>query len=305
MSFKLVAQVFDIRVGNPLRKMVLIKLADQANDNGYCWPSYESLAYACEISRSSVINHIKWLAENNFLWIEKRYDKEAQKSLSNIYHLTLSKGKQVKDVGGVAVTPVQEMNHEGVVQEIHHPSVGDTPKPITESIIKPINESIKSKKKKLTDYPDDFKPTDKQVNKMNEYGINIFLFLETFENGVKAKGIQYKCWTSAFTTWINNEIKFNNLVPLSEKPFRIDDEDWSNPNAPANYQNSGYHPSHQLDKPMIDTRPVPTANNWHWKEPLPGMSIPQTTEYLKANKRKGENPNKAYQRLLVELQEAV
>ena len=141
MSFKLVAQVFDIRVGNPLRKMVLIKLADQANDDGYCWPSYETLAYSCEISRSSVINHIKWLAKNDFLWIEKRYDKDAQKNLSNIYHLTLSKGKQAKDVGGVAVTPVQEIHHECVVQEIHHPSVGDTPKPIIESISKPIIES--------------------------------------------------------------------------------------------------------------------------------------------------------------------
>ena len=320
MSFKLVAKVFDIRVGNPLRKMVLIKLADQANDNGYCWPSYESLAYACEISRSSVINHIKWLAENDFLWIEKRYDKEAQKSLSNIYHLTLSKGKQVNDdVGGAAATPVQEINHEGVVQEIHHPSVGDTPevvqeihhpsvgdtpKPITEPTIKPIKESIKGKKKKLTDYPDDFKPNDKQIEKMNKYGIDIPLFLETFESGTKAKGIQYKCWTSALTTWINNEIKFNKLVPVSEKPFSIDDEDWSNPNAPAKYQQpDAYHPSHQLDKPMIDTRPTPpVADNWHWKEPLPNMSIPETYKYLKANRKAGETEKKAYDRLFAEIQ---
>ena len=37
MSFKLVAEVLDIKVGNPLRKMVLIKLADQANDDGVCF----------------------------------------------------------------------------------------------------------------------------------------------------------------------------------------------------------------------------------------------------------------------------
>ena len=52
-----------------------------------------------------------------------------------------------------------------------------------------INTDIGTKKKsskkpikKLTDYPDDFKPTDKQVAKMNEYGINIPLFLETFDS---------------------------------------------------------------------------------------------------------------------------
>lgn len=326
MSFKLVAKVFDIRVGNPLRKMVLIKLADQANDNGYCWPSYESLAYACEISRSSVINHIKWLAENDFLWIEKRYDKEAQKSLSNIYHLTLSKGKQVNDdVGGAAATPVQEMNHEGVVQEIHHPSagdtpevvqeihhpsVGDTPKPITEPTIKPIKESIKGKKKKLTDYPDDFKPTEKQVDKMNEYGINIPLFLETFESGAKAKGLQYKCWSSAFTTWINNEIKFNKLVPVpAQAEYEPAFNGWNDRNPdyqPHSQQADVYHPSQAEFQSTEPSTYVPAMDdpNWRWTEPLPGMSIIETDRYIKENKRRGENPNRAYQRLLAEMQGA-
>lgn len=323
MSFKLVAQVFDIRVGNPLRKMVLIKLADQANDNGYCWPSYETLAYSCEISRSSVINHIKWLAKNDFLWIEKRYDKDAQKNLSNIYHLTLSKGKQAKGVSGAAVTPVQEMNHEGVVQEIHHPSIGDTsevvqeihhpsagdtPKPITEPIIKPINESIKGKKKNLTDYPDDFKPTDKQVDKMNQYGINIPLFLETFENGTKAKGIQYKCWTSAFTTWINNEIKFNKLVPVpAQEEYKPAFNGWNDRNPdynPSSQQSDVYHPSQAEFQPVEPVTYVPAMNdpNWRWTEPLPGMSIIETDRHIKENKFRGENPNRAYQRLLAEMQ---
>lgn len=166
------------------------------------------------------------------------------------------------------------------------------------------NESAKGKKKKLTDCPSDLKPTDKQIEKMNKYGINIPLLLETFESGTKAKGIQYKCWTSALTTWINNEIKFNKLVPVSEKPFSIDDEDWSNPNAPAKYQQPDvYHPSHQLDKPMIDTRPTPpVADNWHWKEPLPNMSIPETYKYLKANRKAGESEKKAYDRLFAEIQ---
>ena len=323
MSFKLVAQVFDIRVGNPLRKMVLIKLADQANDDGYCWPSYETLAYSCEISRSSVINHIRWLAKNDFLWIEKRYDKDAQKNLSNIYHLTLSKGKQAKDVSGVAVTPVQEMNHEGVVQEIHHPSVGDTPevvqeihhpsvgdtpKPITEPIIKPINESIKGKKKKLTDYPNDFKPTENQVAKMNEYGINIPLFLDTFESGTKAKGFQYKCWTSAFTTWINNEIKFRKLVPVpAQEEYKPAFNGWNDRNPdykPPSQQPKVYHPSQAEFQPSEPVTYVPDIGdpNWRWTEPLPGMSIIETDRYIKENKLKGENPNKAYQRLLAEMQ---
>ena len=112
------------------------------------------------------------------------------------------------------------------------------------------------------------------------------------------------------TEWIKRDYIKQQKIKAESQParFNIDNEDWSNPNAPANYQNTGYHPSHQLDRPMIDTRPSTPAvgdPNWHWKEPLPGMSVAQTTEYLRANKRKGENTNKAYQRLLAEMQEAV
>lgn len=113
MSFKLVAQVFDIKVGSPLKKMVLIKLADQENDEGKCQPSYESITNACEITRRSVINHIKWLEENDFLTIEKRYDSANQKNFSNIYHLTLDKGiEKIKKGSG-------ENNSPGVVKQIH------------------------------------------------------------------------------------------------------------------------------------------------------------------------------------------
>ncbi|HIA8111342.1 TPA: helix-turn-helix domain-containing protein, partial [Escherichia coli] len=36
MSMSLMAKAMNIKVGNPLRKLVLIKLADNANDNGEC-----------------------------------------------------------------------------------------------------------------------------------------------------------------------------------------------------------------------------------------------------------------------------
>jgi biotin operon repressor len=52
-----------IKTGNPIRKLVLIKLADNANDNGECWPSYQHIADHCECSRSAVREHIEALIE--------------------------------------------------------------------------------------------------------------------------------------------------------------------------------------------------------------------------------------------------
>lgn len=324
MSFKLVAQVFDIRLGNPLRKMILIKLADQANDQGYCWPSYETLAWSCEVSRRTVIDHIKWLEDNAFLWVEHRYDFENQKNLSNIYHLTLDKGKQVKPKGSAGAAPVQEMHHEGVVQELHYPSEADAPdlvqelhypsagaapESIIESIIKPINESIKKKPKKLHDIPDDFKPTEKQLEKMIEYGIDIKLTLESFKSTHQSNGKRFKDWNAALTTWINNKIEWGKLVPVSSLPAQQEYEPafngWNDRN-PDYQQPDAYHPSHDAGKPVVDTRPSPpVTDNWTWKEPLPGMSIPDTDKLIKANRRKGEPTKKTYDRLLAEIQEQI
>lgn len=91
MSMTLTAQAMQIKVGNPIRKLVLLKLADQANDKGECWPSYSSIAEAAECSKRAAMTHIEWLAAHGFLRIEKRKISGNQ-NLSNIYHLTLQKG---------------------------------------------------------------------------------------------------------------------------------------------------------------------------------------------------------------------
>ncbi|MFB2653854.1 helix-turn-helix domain-containing protein [Shewanella seohaensis] len=87
MSMELMVKAMKAKVGNPLRKLVLIKLADNANDQGECWPSYQHIAEQCEIGKSTVRKHIAELAEAGLLTIESR--KGPKGNQSNIYTLTL------------------------------------------------------------------------------------------------------------------------------------------------------------------------------------------------------------------------
>lgn len=88
MSMELMVKAMKAKVGNPLRKLVLIKLADNANDLGECWPSYQHIADQCEISRRSVINHIKALEDSGLL--VKQYRNGTHKAnSSNVYTLNL------------------------------------------------------------------------------------------------------------------------------------------------------------------------------------------------------------------------
>lgn len=88
MSMELMVRAMKTSVGNPLRKLVLLKLADNANDQGECWPSYQYIADQCEIGRSTVRKHIKDLNEQGLLKIENRLGGE-KGNKSNVYILTL------------------------------------------------------------------------------------------------------------------------------------------------------------------------------------------------------------------------
>ena len=88
MSFTMMAKAKPIQTGNAGRKLVLMMLADIADDHGQCFPSYQHLADVCEISKRSVIRHINDLEEQGFVIIEHR--KGVKLSKSNVYTLNFS-----------------------------------------------------------------------------------------------------------------------------------------------------------------------------------------------------------------------
>ncbi|ECB4844355.1 helix-turn-helix domain-containing protein [Salmonella enterica subsp. enterica serovar Liverpool] len=90
MSMTLMARAMAIKTGNPIRKLVLIKLADNANDNGECWPSYQHIADHCECSRSAVRTHIDALIGMGVLSKENRIGiNNGKGNTSNVYYLNL------------------------------------------------------------------------------------------------------------------------------------------------------------------------------------------------------------------------
>lgn len=128
MSMELMVKAMKIRVGNPLRKLVLIKLADNASDQGECWPSYQHIADQCEISKRSVMNHITALCESGLV---KKFPGKVKKGTRAIFIFFVLMVQKIHQVVVQIIhylvqqihQVVQEL-HQGVVQEIH-------PEPVT------------------------------------------------------------------------------------------------------------------------------------------------------------------------------
>lgn len=72
MGNRLITAAFKTRVKPPARKLLLVRLADRADDDtGECWPGHESLAKDCGMTTKSVGGHLTPLATERHITIRK------------------------------------------------------------------------------------------------------------------------------------------------------------------------------------------------------------------------------------------
>ena len=141
MSMEMMTKAFKIKVGNPLRKLILIKLADNASDLGECWPSYQHIADQCEISKRSVMAHIEALCEMGL--VRKEYRSGPKGNSSNLYHLKL--GGAGDSLGGSAGDSLPSAARSpGSAGDSLGGSAGDSPR-ISHSL-EPVKESVSESK---------------------------------------------------------------------------------------------------------------------------------------------------------------
>ncbi|AZL69224.1 helix-turn-helix domain-containing protein [Pseudomonas oryziphila] len=129
MSMELMVKAMKTKVGNPLRKLVLIKLADNASDQGECWPSYQHIADQCEIARSTVKTHIRELEKAGL--VRREFRRNGELNQSNVFHLNLWGGAVAALGGGAAENP------PGATE---NPGGGAAAAPRTSHLSEPVNE---------------------------------------------------------------------------------------------------------------------------------------------------------------------
>jgi len=220
MSMILMATAMKMKVGNPLRKLVLIKLADNANDEGICWPSITNIADHCEISIRSVQNHISALQEMGLITVINRRT-ETGLNQSNVFKISLNK-TGANAAGSGAGDSKTGANAAGsgagdspvVVQELH-------PEPITlltyqEPISEPLGKTDPAtqnylKRMGMTSpseiqipFPKNFTPNAENQSIALEKGVNVQEELIKFRDYAESMGAKKQSWHKAFNNWLRN-----------------------------------------------------------------------------------------------------
>jgi hypothetical protein len=182
------------RTENPLRKLILIHLADRADENGHCFPGYESIARICECSRRAVKVHVDALVVMGFLEVTHRFNVKGQ--TSNGYQLLRPSEMKTNGQEGV-------QNLHGGVNDLHgggepsaHESVIESVTTTTTRMARPSIEEVREhiREKSYTFDPDHF-----------------FNYYES--QGWKVGRNPMKSWKACCVTWQTKE--------KANKPSRV------------------------------------------------------------------------------------
>jgi hypothetical protein len=121
MSVKALFWALKQQTGSPTAKLVLIKLADISNDEGYAWPSQNTVAEHCELSVRTVRDNVRRLELSGLLETVPRYDADGTTRLANHYRLRL-------DVPPRQIFPTERENSAGQppAKSADNPSIIDT-----------------------------------------------------------------------------------------------------------------------------------------------------------------------------------
>lgn len=86
MSIKVMSQVWqDEEITDATETLIMLALADYANDTGVCWPAWESIAKKARCSRSTVYRIVQALVAKKKLKVESHRGRHA----TNTYRLSL------------------------------------------------------------------------------------------------------------------------------------------------------------------------------------------------------------------------
>lgn len=207
MSTVIMSACWPLGSMSPSQKAVLISLADQANDDGVCWPSVARIAVRTCLSERAVQGAIRWLVEAKILSINDRYGR------SNLYEITpaayappqmlrgAANAPTPADAAPTPAAPAPAPADAAPITIINHQLTKKEPSVIGATAKKP-------KSARATILPNDFMPDDTAEKLASDFGLSLDEQQAAFSDHHSAKGTTFIDWQAAFRTWLRNASKF-------------------------------------------------------------------------------------------------
>jgi hypothetical protein len=187
-------------------RLILICLADQANDEGWCWPSIGNIMKRCVLDERTVQRRLEALEKSGEVTRHFRpgrstmYRVEVEALLSHEPPPTPGASDTPVSLPGVSpVTPTP-------VTSVTPPPSPVTPRTVREPSREPLGANNGSNGRKLKGpqrLPEDWQPTDEHRERAAERDLDVDAEAENFRLHADANDRRLANWNSGFTMWLN------------------------------------------------------------------------------------------------------
>ena len=194
--------VWDCALVGPTKRLVLLALADNANDEGECWPSVATLSRKTGLCERAVRTSLRQLEADG--WISTLVN--GGRRGANRYAIN-----PAPDAPGIKCPPAPDAPHPR--HQMPPPPAPDAPEPPFNHHLEPsfFGDNPPKPKKRGCQLPDGWVPNDINVSDAMKRGFSereIEIEADQFRNHHRSKGSTFKCWDAAWRTWLGNARKF-------------------------------------------------------------------------------------------------
>lgn len=204
MSVRQLTAVFERSQSRGMARLVLVALADCADNDGICWPSLPTLAKKAAVDRATVIRHLAGLEKAGELSVQRIHGR------GNRYRIT---------IGPVAeCDPSQPATSRTLPRDQSHPCNGYPSQPATQSVSRTVKNRNEARRR--CRLPDDFLLSDGRRAYASGKGLGpVEAEFEKFRAFHGAKGSVMLDWDKAWQTWVLNAVgRFAPRLALTPKP---------------------------------------------------------------------------------------
>ena len=193
--------IFESRTLGPTERLIMLALADHADDDGRCYPSILRLCERTGLSERAVQTNVKALSEKGYL----RVIVGGGKGNANVYFVSPNPAAQ---------TPYQmhpAADAPQTPQQMRSNPAADAPEP-SGTIKEPsIEAAPRRRRKPEVPIPPNWVPNEKNLSDARERNFTeqeIRHEAAQFRDRHLAKGSLFRDWDAAWRTWLGNVRKF-------------------------------------------------------------------------------------------------
>lgn len=144
MSHKATNWAISQRGLKPATKLVLWHLCDRHHPDHGCFPSQETLAHDCEMSRASVNVHLDKLEKAGLIRRIQRTNKKQQRKISTLYLFPFDEGFQPEQKAAETQKPCPDSGHGAVSRKTQKPCPENGKSRVQNLDINPVREPLKN-----------------------------------------------------------------------------------------------------------------------------------------------------------------